>query len=708
MVRSYRLKDLGCAHCAMKIGQAVGALPGVEKADVQFTLQCLTVEFASAPGLELETMIEGAVRAVEPETQLLPWHDQSAGETQAEEEDSRREFINTFGALAASLALLAVGALLESASPISKTLLLIAAYLLAGFPVIKSALLRLKNGQALDETLLMTIATLGAWALGEGAEATAVMLFYRVGETLQDMAVAKSRGQIRSLSKLVSDTAHVILNEIVDIPTSAVQPGDILEVRSGERIPVDGQIISGQSALDLSALTGEAAPVPCAPGDKVLSGGKNMGPLLRIACEKPASESTVARILRMTQEEAAKKAAPERFLAKFAAVYTPAVVALAALVFVLPPLFGLGNFSEWGYRALLLLMVSCPCALVLSVPLSYVAGMGESARRGLLIKGGTVLEALAKVDALAMDKTGTLTEGVFRLTNIRPTEGVSYDDLMEAALMAESKAQHPLARSIYTSREAEEWLARQDAVVQPEMYEEIAGFGVRAKQNGQEILCGSPALMENNHIAIPSEHEIDQVHAAAGGRYLGSFALSDTLRGEAGSVLSSLSELGIGSVTVLTGDSAQGTKTVQNLSGITDIKAGLLPEGKVQSVKEISASGKTVAFVGDGINDAPVLAAAHVGIAMGGIGSQAAMEAADCVLAAGTLSALPAGIRTARRTARIVRLNVGLALTIKLAVMVLGILGLANMWLAVVADVGVSLLCVLLAQSVRISVRNSF
>jgi Cd2+/Zn2+-exporting ATPase len=333
-------------------------------------------------------------------------------------------------------------------------------------------------------------------------------------------------------------------------------------VRSGDRIPVDGEIISGQSALDLSALTGDAAPVICALGDKVLSGGKNTGPLLRILCEKPASESTVARILRMTQEEAAKKAAPERFLAKFAAIYTPAVVALAALVFVLPPLFGLGGFPDWGYRALLLLMVSCPCALVLSVPLSYVAGMGESARKGLLIKGGAVLEALAKVDALAMDKTGTLTEGVFRLTNVRPAQGVSYDTLMETALAAESKAQHPLARSIYTSREAEEWLAKQEVAAEPQAYEEIAGFGVKAVYSGQEILCGSRALMENNHIKIPPEHESDQVHAAAGGRYLGSFALSDSLRGEAGSVLSSLSKLGIGSVTVLTGDSVQGTKAV--------------------------------------------------------------------------------------------------------------------------------------------------
>jgi Cd2+/Zn2+-exporting ATPase len=702
MVRSYRLKDLDCANCAMKIGHAVGALTGVKNAQVHFTAQRLTVEFAGEPALEIETQIRDTVRAIEPETQVYAWQEQSAGDVIREEEVKRKEFNHAFMAVGASLILLAAGIFLKSAWPLGETLLMIAAYLLAGLPVVKAAYLRLRSGQTLDETLLMTIATLGAWALNEGMEAAAVMLFYRVGETLQDMAVLKGRSDIRALSKLVSDTAHVVLREVVDMPTSAVQPGDILEVRTGERIPVDGEIVLGNSALDLSALTGESVPVNCAPGDKVLSGSQNTGALIRILCEKPAAESTVARILRLTREEAAKKAAPERFLGKFAAVYTPAVVAVAALVFLLPPILGLGSFAQWGYRALLLLMISCPCALVLSVPLGYVAGMGDSAHRGLLIKGGAALEALAKVNALALDKTGTLTEGVFRLQAVHPAEGVPMDELMESALFAESKAQHPLARSIVASPEALEWFSSHTLSQKPEAYEEIPGKGVRVKENGHEILCGSHSLLSENGIMVPMEHAADQVHAAENGKYLGSFHLNDALRKEAPAVLAELQRLNIGSVTVLTGDSEKGAQAVKSLSNVSDVRAGLLPEGKVGAVREIAISGLRVAFVGDGINDAPVLAAAHVGIAMGGIGSQAAMEAADCVLAAGTLSALPEGIKTARRTALVVRINVAIALVIKLLVMILGIAGLASMWLAVIADVGVSLLCVLLTGVIRL------
>ena len=706
MVRNYRLKDLDCANCAMKIGHAVSALTGVKNAQVHFTSQRLTVEFAGEPALEIEAQIRDAVKAIEPETKVLDWQEQTAGDAVKEEKGKRKEFKQAFMAAGASLMLLIAGVLLESVWPLGETVLLIASYLLVGFPVIKTAYTRLKSGQTLDETLLMTIATIGAWALNEGMEAAAVMLFYRVGETLQDMAVLKGRSDIRALSKLVSDTAHVVLGEVVDMPTSAVQPGDILEVRTGERIPVDGEIVLGYSALDLSALTGEAVPVNCAPGDKVLSGSQNTGALIRVLCEKPAAESTVARILRLTREEAARKAAPERFLGKFAAVYTPSVVAAAVLIFLLPPLLGLGSFADWGYRALLLLMISCPCALVLSVPLSYVAGMGDSARRGLLIKGGAALEALAKVDALALDKTGTLTEGVFRLQAVHPNDGVPADELMEAALLAESKAQHPLARSIVTSRQAQDWLASHTLSQMPETYQEIPGKGVLLRENGREIICGSVSLLADNKVDIPIAHAGDQVHAAVNGRYLGSFHLNDALRKEAPQVLNQLHQLEVGSVTVLTGDSEKGAQAVNSLPAISNVRAGLLPEGKVHAVKEIAASGRRVAFVGDGINDAPVLAAAHVGIAMGGIGSQAAMEAADCVLAAGTLTALPEGIKTARRTARIVRVNVVLALSVKLLVMALGMMGIANMWLAVIADVGVSLLCVLLTGTIRLG-RNA-
>ncbi len=702
MIRSYRLKDLDCANCAMKIGKAVTALPGVKIAQVQFASQRLTVELFGDAGEEIDEKIREAVNAIEPDTQVFSWQEQTAADVREEENDKRSEFKQAFLGVGAAVLLLVAGIFLEPYWPVGKILLTVAAYLLSGFSVLKTAFIRLKSGKTLDETLLMTIATLGAWALGEGVEATAVMLFYRVGETLQDMAVLKGRSEIRALSKLVSDTAHVVLDDVVDMPTAAVQPGDVLEVRTGERIPVDGVILKGNSVLDVSALTGESAPISLTPGDTVLSGSLNAGAMIHIRCEKPAAESTVSRILRLTREETARKAAPERFLGRFAAVYTPAVVAIAALVFLLPPLFGLGSLADWGYRALLLLMISCPCALVLSVPLGYVAGMGDSARRGLLVKGGAVLEALAQVDALALDKTGTLTEGVFSLRSVHPAKGVEEHELLAAAILAESKAQHPLARSILTSEKAVIWLKSNVLPGGVQEYHEIPGKGVFVNDQGRRILCGSAALLEDNGIAIPGGHEDDQVHTAENGRYLGSFHLSDTLRTEAPKVLGDIGRLDIGSVTVLTGDSEKGTHTVRDLAAVVRVRAGLLPEGKVAAVKEIRSEGRTVAFVGDGINDAPVLAAAHVGIAMGGIGSQAAMEAADCVLAAGTLSALPEGIITARRTARIVRINVVIALFIKLLVMVLGIAGAASMWLAVIADVGVSLLCVLLTGTIRL------
>ncbi len=702
MVKSYRLKDLDCANCAAKIGRAVTQLPGVSGAQVQFAFERLTVEFAGEPGAHMDARIRDIVSSIEPDTQVLDWQEQTALSALEEESEKRGEFKLAFLSVGIAVLLLAAGILLENIWVGFKTFFTVAAYLISGFPVIRAAYFRLRSGQALDETLLMTIATLGAWALNEGAEATAVMLFYRVGETLQDMAVLKGRSDIRALSKLVSDTAHVVLNEVVDMPTAAVQPGDILEVRTGERIPVDGEITQGTSALDMSALTGESAPVSCAPGDKVLSGSLNAGPMIRVQCEKPAAESTVARILRMTREESARKAAPERFLGRFAAIYTPAVVAAAALIFVLPPLFGLGSFPEWGYRALLLLMISCPCALVLSVPLGYVAGMGDSARRGLLVKGGAVLEALAKVDALALDKTGTLTEGVFRLQEVHAAKGVTEDALLSAAIFAESRAQHPLARSIVQSQKAAKWLEKNALPAEVTEYHEIPGKGVKVKMENREILCGSASLLAEEGIVIAAGHEDDQVHTAEDNKYLGSFRLSDVVRPEAQSVLYSLNRLDIDKITVLTGDGERGARTVKDLAGITDIHAGLLPEGKVKAVKDITGGGRRVAFVGDGINDAPVLAAAHVGIAMGGIGSQAAMEAADCVLAAGTLNALPEGIVTARRTARIIRINVAIALFVKLSVMVLGIAGIANMWLAVIADVGVSLLCVLLTGVIRL------
>lgn len=706
MVKHYRLKDVDCPNCALKIAKAVEGLSGVKKAEVLFASQRMTVEFAGEAGAEFDGRVIKAVQTVEPDMQVLSWQEQTGADARQEHKEKMKEIRQAWQTMALASALLLAGVLVGKVSHSGETALLFLAYLLSGYEVMREAWQRLRKGQTLDETLLMTIATLGAWVLGEGVEAVAVMLFYRVGETLQEMAVHRGRSDIRALSTLVSDTVHVVLDQVVDMPTSAVRPGDILEVRSGERIPVDGEILLGQSALDMSVLTGESLPVPCEPGDKVLSGSMNMGALMRIRCDAPASESAVSRILHMTQEEAARKAAPERFLSRLAAVYTPAVVIVSILVFVLPPVFQLGSWSEWGYRALLLLVVSCPCALVLSVPLSYVAGMGAGAKRGLLFKGGTALEALAKVDALAMDKTGTLTKGEFCVTEIRPAQGVTREQLFETALRLEEKAQHPLAKGILNSPEAREWLQKNDLESAWDSYEEIPGRGVKARRNETIYLCGSRSLLEANGILIPPGHLKDAVHAAAGDMYLGSFLMQDKAREEASQVLRALQKLKLSAVSVWTGDSREGTKAVESLPGITEIRAGMLPKDKAEALKALRGTGRQVAFVGDGVNDAPVLAAANVGIAVGGVGSQAAMEAADCVLAAGNLNALPVGIQIARRTARMVRVNVTLALVIKLGVMALDIAGLASMWMAVIADVGVSLLCVLLAGSIRLGLQK--
>lgn len=702
MDKSYRLKDLDCANCAMKIGKAVSNLPTVNKAEVQFASQRLNVAFAGMPTADDEASILSIVKGLEPEVEVLPWQEQSAASVMEEHQEKLRSFRRDWIILAIAVVLAAAGLLIKGVWPLGETLFMAVAYAVSGYDILKTAVKRLLQKKPLDETLLMSIATIGAWVLGDGFEAVAVMVFYRVGETLQEMAVHRGRADIRALSTLVSDEAHVVLREVVDMPIAAVHPGDVLEVRTGERIPTDGLVIKGETALDTSALTGESMPVSVSPGDEILSGSMNTGPMIHMRATAPASDSAVSRILHMTQEEAAKKAAPERFLSKFAAIYTPAVVALAALIFVIPPLVGLGTFSQWGYRALLLLVISCPCALVLSVPLSYVAGMGKSARQGLLVKGGNVLEALAKVDAIAMDKTGTLTKGTFQVLSMTPAPGIPRDRLLEGTLLCESKSQHPLAKSIMDWPESALW--RKDHTLGDEYahYEEIPGKGVAATINGKTLLCGGLSLMEKEGIKVPEAHRSHSVHTAEDGVYLGSFTLSDTLREETPKVLASLKALGIKDITVLTGDSREGTKTLEGLDGVGTIRHGLLPKDKADHVKAMEAAGGHVAFVGDGINDAPVLAAAEVGIAVGGVGSQAAMEAGDAVLAAGTLSALPKAIVTARRTARIVRINVTLALVIKLAVMVLGIAGLANMWMAIFADVGVSLLCVLLAGSLRI------
>lgn len=699
MEYGYRLQGLDCANCALKIGQAAGKLPGVTKAHVDFASQKL--EILSSSPID-ESTVEALVHQYEPDVVVALWKNETAKEVHHHEHEANKGFKREWMIIAFSLALAAIGFLLEDNAPVLSLIALIAAYILSGFDIARTAVKRIIQKKPLDETLLMTIATLGAWVLGEGLEAVAVMVFYRIGETLQSMAVHRSRSDIRALSALITEQAHLLKSgTVMDVPTENILVGDLLEIRSGERVPVDGIVAFGEGALNTSALTGESLPVAFEKGDKVLSGSMNQGPLFHLEATHVLSDSTVARILKMTQEEQGRKAAPERFLSKFAYYYTPSIVALAFLVFLLPPLFGAGSWSTWAYRALLLLVISCPCALVLSVPLSYVAGMGKGAKEGFLVKGGTVLEELSTVNTIALDKTGTLTNGTFSVTAFMPADQKE-KDFFSATFLCESKAQHPLAKSIMDSPQGQIWLLQNTQLPPFNSYDEIPGKGIALELNSENYLCGSLSLMEKHQIAVPNSALKAQVHTAKNGEYLGSIFLSDTLRPEAEQVLKDLKARGIKNVHVLTGDTLHGAEILSPLSEINTIYAQLLPEDKVKIVTDLQKEGKKVAFVGDGINDAPVLAAANVGIAIGGVGSQAATETADGVLASESLLPLPKAITIAKRTAVIVRVNVILALVVKLAAMILGIMGIANMWMALFADVGVSLICVVFAGSIRL------
>ncbi|NLB91008.1 MAG: heavy metal translocating P-type ATPase [Clostridiales bacterium] len=703
MTYHYRLQGLDCANCAMEINQAISALPQVSSAKVDFPSQKLTFTTTSPATLSTEA-VKQIVHQYEPEVEVLFWEEHTAKDVEKIERESKKAFQKEWKIIAISLLLTVIALIVRPASPPVSTAFLLAAYVLCGFDIGKTAFQRIFRKKPLDETLLMTIATLGAWLLGEGVEAVAVMVFYRVGETLQEMAVHRSRGDIRALSSLISEQAHLVVGQRTKtIATNQIAIGDILEVRRGERIPVDGKIITGEGVLNTAALTGEALPQTFTVGDIILSGSTNQGPHFHMEATQTLQESTVTRILKMTQEEEARKAAPERFLAKFAYYYTPSVVLLAFFVFLLPPLFHLGTWQLWAYRALLLLVISCPCALVLSVPLSYVAGISKSAKEGILVKGGTVLEALSQIDTLALDKTGTLTKGEFAVTAFSPAVKSLEEDFLFATFLCENKAQHPLAQSIMASPQGVQWRNTHPDLPQSiDFYEEIPGKGVSLFYQGEQYFCGSSAFLVSQGVSLPLTTLPGQVFTAKGNQYLGSVSLADTLRPEAEHVLASLSSKGIQEIHVLTGDSINGTQVLEGIKTLSSVHAGLLPQDKASHIHSLQSQGRHVAFVGDGINDAPVLAAAQVGIAIGGIGSQAATQAADAVLAQGTLTALPKAFTIAKRTTRMVRINVVLALVVKLAVMVLGIMGLANMWMALFADVGVSLLCVLLASTIRV------
>jgi len=683
------LLGLCCMNCANKIESKVKNIGGVNKAALDFTNQKLKVDIADFSDHDVVIAeIRELVKQIEPDVKVI---------SEESETGDNQTFIPVKGEKRIEHALSVLGVILFAAAYLIESqeysvISFIAAYLLIGYDVLWRALRNLLRGDLFDENFLMGLATVGAIAIKEYPEAVTVMFFYKIGEYLQGRAVNKSRRAIADLLNLKPATGTVIRNGTeLKLAPEAILVGDILAVRPGEKIALDGIVLEGSSLIDASALTGESVPFEVSTGSEVLSGSINRRGLLKLKVIRPYAESAVARIIEQVQNAAQNKAATEMFITRFARVYTPAVVVIAVLIAFLPPLLVSGAlYSDWIYRALVFLVVSCPCALVLSIPLGFFGGIGAASKAGVLIKGGNYLESLTKVRTIVFDKTGTLTRGVFKISKIVPQNPISSKQLMLYAAAGELYSNHPIALSV--SKEFTGKINSDDITA----YDEIAGLGTITIWQNMRIVCGNEALFKREKIEYtPAVQSGTILYIAVDNRYCGYLLISDEVKPDAAQAVQKLQKLGI-RVCMLTGDNASIAASTAAKIGITEFHAGLLPLDKVNLLEKWQkeqTDGK-VAFVGDGLNDAPVLARADVGIAMGGLGSDAAIEAADVVIMNDELSKIVTALEIANFTKKIVWQNIFWAFAIKLAVLVLGAFGAATMWEAIFADVGVALLAV--------------
>ena len=575
-------------------------------------------------------------------------------------------------------------------------LVFLAPYLLIGYDVLKEAVESIFHGQMLDEHFLMMVATVGALCVGELEEAVAVMLFYQVGELFQSYAVGKSRKSISALMDIRPDYANIERDgKLEQVDPEEIQVGDIIVVKAGEKVPLDGVVMEGKTTLNTAALTGESLPRDAAEGDEIISGCVNISGLIRVRVTKPFSESTVSRILELVENASNKKTRTERFITRFARIYTPAVVGAAVLLAIVPPLVLHGNWSDWIYRALTFLVVSCPCALVISVPLSFFGGIGGASSKGILVKGSNYIEALAHCETVVFDKTGTLTEGSFQVTAVHP-DAVDEKELLRLAAAAESYSDHPISLSLKA--------ACHDSIDSELVtnVHEIAGKGVQAEFEGHTLSVGNGKLMESLGIEEHKCHKVGTiVHVAMDGKYLGHIVISDVIKPDAAKAIANLKACGVQRTVMLTGDRREVAQNVAQQLKLDDVKAELMPQGKVEAVEELlkaKSPKSTLAFVGDGINDAPVLSRADIGIAMGALGSDAAIEAADVVLMDDQPSKIAEAIRISRKTMGIAMQNIVFALAVKAVVLAVTAFGAGNMWWAVFADVGVSVIAILNAM----------
>ena len=704
------IEGLDCPNCAAKVERKINTLEGIKEATVDFLGKKIVVLADEISENELVELIQTEVDKIEDGVKVFVPKVQ-AGESSSEEEDTgkiKKKLL--IGGI-----LFVLGIFVPKTLFIPKLAVFLVSYLVIGGDVLLSAFKNILNGQVFDENFLMAIATIGAFAIGEYPEGVAVMLFYQLGELLQGIAVNNSRKSIVSLMDIRPDYANIKVGEgIKKVSPEEIKVGEIIVVKPGEKVPLDGKIVKGASTFDTSALTGESLPREAKAGDDVLSGFINKNGLIEIQVAKVFSESTVSKILYLMENAGSKKSKTENFITKFARYYTPVVVITALIVAIFPPLLIQGaTFSDWIYRALIFLVVSCPCALVISIPLGFFGGIGGASRHGILIKGTNYLEVLNNLESVVMDKTGTLTKGIFKVTEVNVKNNIKINDfennkteltkplLLKYAAHIEKFSNHPIAQSIVA--EYENSASKVDENVVKD-FEEISGFGIKVNINNHQFLAGNSKLMNLENITFDKKENLGTaIYLAADGKYIGNILISDEVKEDSARAIKGMKENGVKEIVMLTGDNEAIGKNIAEKLGIDKVFTELLPNEKVEKLEEIyktkSEKGK-VAFVGDGINDAPVLARADLGIAMGGAGSDAAIEAADVVIMNDEPSKIVTAIKIAKKTKEIVWQNITIAFAIKIVVMALGLFGDATMWEAVFADVGVALLAVLNATRV--------
>ena len=684
------VEKLGCAHCAGKMEEQISHLPGVEAVNLTFATKQLRVWSDDAKALLPQ--IQEICTSIEPDVKVVIREDTVRAQKEAKKAKNNSEDNREYLELGIGIVLFIAGKIFESSKPVYSTACFLLAYLILGIKIVWTALRNISKGQVFDENFLMSIATIGAFGIGEYAEAVGVMLFYRIGELFEEKAVERSRSQIMDVIDMRPEVVNLV-NEHGDvsvIDAEEAETGDILLVRPGDRIPLDGVITDGETMIDTSPVTGEPVPISGFEGTEVTSGCLNTSGVIKIRVEKVLEESMVTRIMNSVENAAASKPKMDRFITRFSRVYTPFVVFMALATAIIPSII-IGNWTHWVYTALTFLVISCPCALVLSVPLAFFSGIGAGSKIGILFKGGAALETLKDITSVVMDKTGTITKGNFKVQDVVTFGDVTRNELLSLAASCEESSTHPIAKSIMEAAK-EENISYKTA----ESAKEIAGHGSVIKLDGSEVLAGNKKLMNQYHIAGEYKETTSygtEVFLAKDGVLIGAVVIADTLKDDAKSAIASLKAQKLHTV-MLTGDSESAANAIAEETGIDEVYSKLLPDEKLLKLQEQRTKHGAVMFVGDGINDAPVLAGADCGAAMGS-GADAAIEAADVVFMTSSVEAIPQAIAIGKKASRIAWQNVVFALVVKALVMILGLLGFANMWMAVFADTGVAMLCVL-------------